>query len=234
METEKILVQESLQETLWRLEEVRQGLRNKSTVQVQEALEWVLSRQGLEGSYHNLFSPTSLDFTQGLQLPTGERYPARKALLRHILGEEALRTTIIWELGSSPAVKEAMKGFYQILERGGKNGFYCCHTCTIPFLRTLAVAKPDDWEKTFDKGLGTMRKSRTPNGRWHGFPFYYTLLMLSEIDTSSAQAELRHARRVAEKLLGRYRGNDRISHFRRLGLEATLSDTSYKNHTITT
>jgi hypothetical protein len=39
METTKILVPESLQETLWRLEEVRQGFRTKSATDVQEALE---------------------------------------------------------------------------------------------------------------------------------------------------------------------------------------------------
>ena len=44
METKKILVSESLQETFWRLEEVRQGFRSRSTADVQEALEWVLTR----------------------------------------------------------------------------------------------------------------------------------------------------------------------------------------------
>ena len=44
MTLEQVLVPESLAETLWRLEEVRQGFRAKSTAQVQEALNWIRAR----------------------------------------------------------------------------------------------------------------------------------------------------------------------------------------------
>lgn len=218
-----VLVPESLQETLWRLEEVRQGFREKSFPQVQEALEWVLSRQGLPGSYSNLFMPTKQDLTQGLHLPTGERKPTNAAT-RHILGEEALRTVSVWKLESSSAFKEALKGFNQILEKpGAKSGHYCCYTCTTAFLRTLAVVKPNKWDDILEKGLKRIRNKRTPNGRWHGYTFYYTLLTLSEIDTPSAREELRYASKIAPKLLKRYKRDDRISRFRRLGLEAALN-----------
>ena len=93
----------------------------------------------------------------------------------------------------------------------------------MPFLRTLAVVKPGEWDEILEKGLNRIKEARTPDGRWHGFPFFYTLLTLSEMDTPSARAELRHASKVAEKLLKRYHGNDRTSRFRRLGLEATLN-----------
>jgi len=222
METEKVFVPGSLQETLWRLEEVRQGFRSKSVAQVQEALQWVLSRQGLKGSYSNLFMPTNLDLTQGVRLITGERIGTGGGA-RHILGEEALRTVIVWGLKSSPAVTEALRGFDQILERGGKSGSYCCHRCTMAFLRTLVVVKPEEWSGILEKGFNRIKGARTSDSRWHGFPFFYTLLTLSEIDAPSARAELRYASKVAEKLLERYRGDDRTSRFRRLGLEATLN-----------
>jgi len=219
---EKVLIPDSLQETLWRLEEVRQGFRDKSDVHVREALQWVLSRQGLKGSYSNLFMPTSEDLTQGVRLLTGEWHPSRNALTRHVLGEEALRTVILWNLKSSPAVTDALKGFDRILGRGGKSGRYCCYTCTMAFLRTLAVVKPAEWEGILEKGLKRMKEARTSNGRWHGYPFYYTLLTLSEIDMPSARAELKHASKTAERLLKRHVCSDRTSLFRRLGLEATL------------
>ena len=222
METKKILVSESLQETLWRLEEVRQGFRSKSPAHVQEALQWVLSRQGLPGSYSNLFMPTVQDVTQGARLLTGERMQSGGGT-RHVLGEEALRTVIVWKLESTSAVKEAVKGFNQIIARGGKSGSYCCHTCTMSFLRTLTVVKPDEGDEIVEKGLNKIRKERTSDGRWHGFPFYYTLLTLSEIDTTSAHAELRHASKTAERLLKRYQNDDRVSRFRRLTLEKTLT-----------
>jgi len=222
METKKILVSESLQETLWRLEEVRQGFRNKSATYVQEALQWVLARQGLPGSYSNLFMPTVQDVTQGARLLTGERMRSGGGT-RHVLGEEALRTVIVWKLGSASAVTEAVKGFNQIIERGGKSGSYCCHTCTMSFLRTLTVVEPDKGGEIVEKGLNKIRKARTSDGRWRGFPFYYTLLTLSEIDTTSAHAELRHASKTAERLLKRYQNGDRVSRFRRLALEKTLA-----------
>ncbi len=221
METEKTLVPHSLQETLWRLEEVRQGFRSKSAADVQQALQWVLTRQGLQGSYFNLFMPTKQDLSQRLRLLTGERMQS-DAATRHILGEEALRTVIVWNLKSSTNVKGALKGFNDLLEAGGKNGRWCCYTCTIAFLRTLEVAKPDKWDEILERGLRKVKKSRTSDGRWHGFPFYYTLLTLSGMDTPSARAELRHATKIAERLLKRYQSDDRTSRFRRLGLKATL------------
>jgi len=221
MEEEKVLAPDSLQETLWRLEEVRQRFRVKSDVRVKEALEWVLSRQGLEGSYCSLFALTTQDLAQGIRLLTGERIRTNAAA-RHILGEEALRTLIVWNLGSAP-VTEALKGLDQILERGGKNGSYCCYNCTVAFLRTLAVAKTYGADEILEKGLRRVKKARTSEGRWKGFPFYYTLLFLSEIDSSSAREELRHARKVADSLLKRCRGKDRVPLFRRLGLEAALN-----------
>jgi hypothetical protein len=222
LETEKVLVTESLQETLWRLEEVRQGFRRESAENVQEALKWVLARQGLQGSYLNLFTPTELDLTQGLQLITGERKKT-KAATRHILGEEALRTLSVWNLAGEPAARKALKGLNLILDRGGKSGSYCCYTCTMAFLRTLAEVKPKGWDVILEKGLNRIRLARTPYGRWHGFPFYYTLLTLSEMNTPSAQAELKHAGKTAEKLLKKYSDEARVSRFRRLGLEAALN-----------
>ena len=159
MKAEKILVPESLAETLWRLEEVRQGFRRKSAHQLQEALHWVLSRQGLPGSYSNLFLPTSQDLAGGVRLLTGERMLSDVGT-RHVLGEEALRTTIVWKLGSSSAGVEAVKGFNTLLEAGGKNGWWCCHRCTPAFLRALAVVKPDEGDRILEKGLKRIKKAR--------------------------------------------------------------------------
>lgn len=223
MKEERMLVEDSLQETLWRLEEARQGFRSPLSSQVEEALEWVLSRQGLPGSYLGLFLPTGLDLSRGVQLLTGERFPSRNVLTRHVLGEEALRTIMVWKRGSSEAAAGAVKGFDRILERGGKTGFYCCYTCTLSFLRTLTAVKPDGWEEILERSLNRIELARTPDGRWHGFPFYYTLLALSEADKPAARTQLKHARKTAEKLLKRKSRNDRTTLFRRLGLNAALN-----------
>lgn len=221
---DRILVADSLAETLWRLEEVRRGFRLEVDTQVTEALDWVLSRRGLKGAYRGLFAPTEKDL-RGVKLLTGESIFS--AALRHILGEEALRTVFVWNLKPSSALKKAKESFVYLLERGQSSarasGFYCCHKCTTAFLRTLAVVKPDGWRATLQKGVENIRKKRTPDGKWHGFPFYYTLLTLSEINLPSAKVELRHASTVAKKLLNRYQKEDRISRFRKIGLEAAMT-----------
>jgi hypothetical protein len=217
----KVLVSDSLQETLWRLEEVRQGFRNGSSAEVQEALGWVLSRQGLEGSYCGLFMPTAKDLKQGAQLPTGEHIQS-DAGSRHVLGEEALRTAIVWKLDHSPQVAKALEGFKQILERGSKTGKYCCGMCTTAFLRTLQTAKISEKNRVIEMSIARMKKTRKPDGRWRTFPFYYTLLTLSEMDSPSAREELKHASTTARNLLRRHKGTDRTSLFRSLALKAVL------------
>ena len=89
-------------------------------------------------------------------------------------------------------------------------------------MRTLALVKPQGWESTLKKGLENIREKRTTDGRWRVFPFYYTLLTLSELDAPSAKAELRHASIAAKRLIGRYRGHERTPRFRRIGLKAAL------------
>ncbi len=215
---------DSLAETLWRLEEVKRGFRSETETQVAEAIDWILSRQGLRGAYRGLFAPTEKDL-QGVKLLTGE--PLCSAALRHILGEEALRSLIIWSFESHSAVKRAKESFIHSIERAGDpsaktSGFFCCHKCTVAFLRALVAVKPDGWETTLARGIANIGKKRSGDGKWRGFPFYYTLLTLSEMDTPFAKAELRYAGRRAKELLGRYSKEDRTSRFRKIGLEATL------------
>ena len=216
---------DSLAETLWRLEEVRRGFRRSTEIQVTETLNWVLTRQGLNGAYRGLFAPTDKDL-RGVKLLTGET--VRSAALRHILGEETLRTVFVWNFTSSSPVRQAKENFVNLLERGGNppakvSGFFCCHKCTPAFLRTLAVVKPEGWEATLQKGVQNIRKKRTPDGRWRSYPFYYTLLTLSEMDMPSAKVELQHARSIANKLMNRYLKEDRVSRFRKIGLEAAMT-----------
>jgi hypothetical protein len=85
------------------------------------------------------------------------------------------------------------------------------------------AVKPEGWEGILERGINRINDTRTPDGRWHGFPFYYTLLALSEADKPAARTELKHARKTAEKLLKRNSRNDRTSLFRRLGLNAALN-----------
>lgn len=219
----RLLAPESLQETVYRLEEVRQGFRTCSEEEIQEAVNWILERQGLKGSYRGLFAPTKKDLAEGLQTLTGEKYTGRYVLTSHILGEEALRAVILWNHGSHPAAVKALTGFKEIMIKAPE-GRYCCHNCTIGFLRALSVVKLKNSSEILEKGIGNIKRAREANGRWRGFPFYYTLLALSEMDVPSAKAELKHAGKTAQKLVGKYQCKvDRVSRFRTIGLKAAIN-----------
>ena len=236
---EKLLNKQSLAETLWRLEEVSLGFVKAKKNDSEKALDWVLSRQGKEGAYGTrsgdaLFAPTKSDLEQ-YRLQTGERVP-KSASNRHVLGEEALRTLICWKKRSKPEVKRALAAFERILDANktgtGKTvpsaretGYFCCRQCNPAFLRTSRVVESDGWENTLTQGIKHFKEARTPNGRWHGYHFFYTLLVLSELtDIPAAKRELRYARVAAEKVVSRYRGkDDRTSRFRLHALNSTLA-----------
>lgn len=75
-------------------------------VEARRIARWIAGRQGLPGSYANMFAPTPRDYAEGIQLFTGERISSGAAT-GHILGEEACRTLLLLR-DSSGAVREAL------------------------------------------------------------------------------------------------------------------------------
>jgi hypothetical protein len=53
------------------------------------------------------------------------------------------------------------------------------------------------------KGVRELRDRRDADGGWQGFPFWYTVLALSEIDLKEASAELKHASPALERAVRR-------------------------------
>jgi hypothetical protein len=96
------------------------------------------------------------------------------------------------------------------------------NTCTIALWRGVTAARPRGWEEILEKGLIRLKAARTPDGRWRGYPFYYTLLTLAEIDCAAVQQEQSHTAKTVESLLRRNRGDNRVSRFRRLALKWAL------------
>lgn len=176
--------------------------------------KWISGRQGLAGSYAEMPAPTSKDFQQGIRFFTGERVNSR-AGTAHILGEEACRALILLNVTDKPvqaALDRATAGLVERLKQSRLDavamghtwyGGYCCTRCSCALWRHMAAGglraiKPDEW---LDAGLRYLRADRTSDGRWSRFPFYYTLLALSEMESRQALAELRHAARSCERLV---------------------------------
>lgn len=225
----KIVYANSLSATLDALNEVFFMGRSLSRGIRKEALEWIAGRQGLQGAYRNMFAPTPLDYRRGIKLFTGEKVVSGAAI-GHILGEEASRALIMLD-GSSRTGKEALRrsnrGMIRALmscETPGRvRGFYCCGTCTAAMWRHLAVGGLSKPKSRLSAGLKVLRKYRDGTGKWRRFPFYYTLLALSEVTGKLSLDELRYAAPLCQRLLKRYRSNNKIATRRRMLLQRILA-----------
>ena len=71
-------------------------------------------------------------------------------------------------------------------------------------------------------GIRLLKKYRDGRGRWRRFPFYYTLLALSEAGGRVAAAEMRYAAPGLERLMRRRAGGDRYALRRRAVAERVL------------
>jgi hypothetical protein len=82
-------------------------------------------------------------------------------------------------------------------------GRYCCGTCSCALWRHLAAGGLNRAEERLAAGVRHLRSRRDGEGRWRGFPFFYALLALSEMDLPAAQAEMRYAVPVCEQYVRR-------------------------------
>lgn len=201
MGTSRMLVHEgSLSETVDAVNEafadgVKMSARNRASV-----ARWIASRQGLPGAYAETFAGFDAEQQRGIRLFTGERVNSASA--RHILGEEACR--VLHQLDVRDKVVQqsldrATEGLMQCLSRAAENpryanpGIYCCGKCTVGLWRHLAVGGLDRQDERLASGIKYLHSMRDGNGGWRTFPFWYSVLLLSEIQLPAAKAEIRYA-----------------------------------------
>lgn len=165
------------------------------------AARWIAQRQGLPGAYGDSFAGFPTERTKGIVVFTGERITSASA--RHILGEEAsraLRSLRVREPEVRSALQRADAGLLSCLARAALDprntnpGKFCCGKCTVGLWRNLLSGGLDRQEERLRKGVtGALRALRADEGKWRVFPFWYTVLALSEMDLPEARAELKHA-----------------------------------------
>jgi hypothetical protein len=212
------------------LEDRRYFGRSIPPVELLAAGRGIATRQGLPGSYAGMFAPTELDFRRGIRVFTGEPVSSRAAVA-HVLGEECCR--LLLELGIndgeiSESLARAESGMLERLHRSERAhaqhiGFYCCGICTASFWRHLAAGGLDRPEPRLLDGLRVLAGLRPAGGRWRRFPFYYTVLALTEMDMPEAVAELRRVLPAVERSLKAQRGADRYTKRCRAVLERALA-----------
>lgn len=190
---------------------------------------WLAGRQGVKGAYRGMIAPTPLDFKRGIRLFTGEKVVSGAAI-GHVLGEEASRALILLD-GRLSAAREALKKSNKGMMRALRScetparvrGFYCCGTCTAALWRHLAVGGLMQSKRRLKAGLRVLRRYRDGTGKWRRFPFYYTLLALSELGRTLASDELHYTAPLCERLLNRYKAKNKIARRRRILLERILA-----------
>jgi hypothetical protein len=175
-----------------------------------QAARWIAGRQGLPGSYAGTFAGFPSERAKGIVLFTGERIASASA--RHILGEEAsrvLRKLRVRDARVTAALAEADAGLTQCLARAAADprnsnpGLFCCGKCSVGLWRNLLAGGLDRREERLRRGASHLRSVRDGEHGWQRFPFWYTVLALSEMDTLEAKAELKHAAPLLERTAGR-------------------------------
>ena len=71
--------------------------------------------------------------------------------------------------------------------------------------------------------MRALKAHRTSDGHWRRFPFYYTLLALSEMDFEPAVDEMRYAAPVLERYVTRTIGRGKFSERRHVISERILA-----------
>jgi hypothetical protein len=117
--------------------------------------------------------------------------------------------------------QRALDRFSQEARR--KRGMYCCYSCTSAGWQALAVTPGVEADELLEAGLSLLRPLRTSTGRWGKFPFWYTVLALSDIDRPSVLAELRHAAPALERAMKARPKQGKVSQRRLLLSQSVLN-----------
>jgi hypothetical protein len=156
----------------------------------------LLDHQIPAGRKAGLFALDPEDWERGPRLWTGESIRTKLAA-EHVFSQEAAR--LLHRLGErDPAVERAVALAAGRLAGTCYAAQHCtigeCATSFIGYVRYLASVRGDDARGDVSRRVQTLSQHRAPNGRWIRFPFFYTLLVLSELPKSVAEDEMTFAR----------------------------------------
>jgi hypothetical protein len=175
-----------------------------------EAARWIAARQGVPGAYGGTFAGFPRERSNGIVLFTGERITSASA--RHILGEEAsraLRLLRVRDREVARALNAADEAVMRFLARAEEHpryvnpGLFCCGKCSVGLWRNLLSGGLNHREERLRRGASHLRSLRNGDRGWRSFPFWYTVLALSEMDVDAAKAELKYASPALERAAAR-------------------------------
>lgn len=215
----------SLAVTLGRINLALLEGENLSRQERKDAASWIASRMDAPGSYRGLPAPTGTDRHTKLRLFTGETVGSH-AGTGCKLGFEATWALAVLRPKEAPVVRAAESCMDRVIERfaqetARRQGMYCCYSCSCAGWRALGAAPAGQAGDLLKAGLAILRSCRDGKGRWHQFPFWYTLLALNGMDRPDALEEMRYAAPALERAV-RGKAMDAFSRRRRLLAGAVL------------
>ncbi len=220
----KILFPGSLTATLDALDEAFFRGHSLSQAQRAEVAAWLVGRQNQAGPDAEMFAPTEAGHMEDVRLYSGEKLKTHFAA-GHILSAEAARALLLLGAptpGAHEAIRRTDRRLRQACFAASCIVGECAHA-TVGLMRYLAAGGLDDAERRLNAYLGTLSQQRDGQGRWRRFPFYYTLLALSEIDLPLAAQERRYAAPVCERYLRRAAHDDDIGRRRQTIMQRSLA-----------
>jgi len=187
-----------------------------------EVERWLLPRQITSGRNAGAFRPTDSELAAGIRLYTGERLRTKLAAW-NVLTAEAARILIL--LGScEPDVVASVsraRGWLDVscfAARACVSG-ECAHS-SAAYLRLVAAVPGEPVRLA--RSIAVVRDHRDGAGRWDRFPFYYTLLALTEAPGQAATDELRYAFPACERVRRRGHHDPIVESRRQRVLECAL------------
>lgn len=166
-----------------------------------EVSRWIAARHAVPGAYGKLFGGFPSERQSGIRVFTGERITSASA--RHILGEESCRALLLLasrDPKADAALAQATAWMINRVTQAGLDapsrndaGNYCCGKCTVGLWRNVIAGGLDRQSERLRLGLTALQARRDGNGGWKAFPFWYTVLALTEMNHPGARSELAYA-----------------------------------------
>ena len=151
----------------------------------------------------------NLDLSQKNRLITGEKL-ATKLAVKNI---KALQKARLLSSLKDPSTKDLNK-LLALDDWITKQCFaeFCavgeCRQSSIAYLRYLGTFDDESTKSKVDSFVQILSEHRDDKGRWNGFPFYYTLLVLNELKTEGARKEIEYAFPACQRALKRVKESD--------------------------
>jgi hypothetical protein len=179
---------------------------------LREIMQCIRDSQITEGDEQGQLLLTEVDILEGGYLFTGEKLKTKLAI-KNVLSQEGLR---LLTLHANPGT--AIDKTIQLASEWLSDACFAtfcfvgeCKHSTLAYIRYLNATKPVKYENQIRTFLTLLKEHRDNKGQWDGFPFYYTLLVLLEIDLPEVIAELCYALPSCEKKMIRMNNSDQFT-----------------------